>query len=92
LWQQPIAKRRNGKAVTSIVGKQAIDSTVTPMCSDCRELDRKIDHYRKLATLVTDKRAQDALATLITMYERERDSLHPQPRGVRDSQWALYAQ
>jgi hypothetical protein len=47
------------------------------MCERCNEIDAKIDHYRRLAELITDKPALDGIDQLIAEMETTKASLHP---------------
>jgi hypothetical protein len=47
------------------------------MCDKCDELDVRIDHYRKLATAITDRLTLDGIADRIKEMEAEKVQLHP---------------
>jgi hypothetical protein len=47
------------------------------MCETCIELDKKIDHYEVLSTLVTDKAALDGIRFLVAKYNADKKVLHP---------------
>jgi hypothetical protein len=46
------------------------------MCEKCIELDRKIEHYRKLSTWVLDQNALEGIRFLIAKYSADKESLH----------------
>jgi hypothetical protein len=48
------------------------------MCSKCDELHGKIEHYRRLSQLLTDKRTLEGLEALIEKYEADKKALHPE--------------
>jgi hypothetical protein len=48
------------------------------MCERCVELDARIDHYEKLARMVTDQRALDVIAHVIDKANLEKAVLHPE--------------
>lgn len=48
------------------------------MCEKCIELDRKIEHYRKLSTWVLDEPAQEGIRFLISKYVADKKALHPE--------------
>jgi hypothetical protein len=46
------------------------------MCDKCAELDGKIEHYRRLAQWVTDRKTLDGIASLILKYQEDKRALH----------------
>jgi hypothetical protein len=48
------------------------------MCERCVELDRKIEHYRLLASRITDQPTVDGIKQLIERMQVEKLSLHPE--------------
>ena len=48
------------------------------MCDLCRELDRRIDHYRLLSSRVTDRWTLDGIDILIAKLGAEKKALHPE--------------
>ena len=46
------------------------------MCWQCEEIDKSIEHYREMATRVTDQRTIDGIALLIERLETEKKALH----------------
>jgi hypothetical protein len=48
------------------------------MCGKCAELDKKIDHYRWLATNVNDEPTAKGINELIRQHEAEKRCLHPE--------------
>jgi hypothetical protein len=47
------------------------------MCEKCKELDLKIEHFRSLSSVVTDRMTLDGIDTLIEKYQAEKKALHP---------------
>jgi hypothetical protein len=47
------------------------------MCNRCKELDRKISHYRRVAISTTDELTLRGIKKLIEWAEREKRVLHP---------------
>jgi beta-phosphoglucomutase-like phosphatase (HAD superfamily) len=48
------------------------------MCDKCVELDRKIEHYRLLASRVTDQPTIDGIKELIERMQAQKLALHPE--------------
>jgi hypothetical protein len=46
------------------------------MCDKCLELDRKIAHYRKLASAISDPLTAERIASLIEAMEARKLQLH----------------
>ena len=47
------------------------------MCEKCVELDGKIEHYRRVATTITDPGVRDGIKKQIERIKAERAALHP---------------
>jgi hypothetical protein len=47
------------------------------MCDKCIEIDEKIEHYRELASSVSDQRTSEGVAELIADLQAQKDTLHP---------------
>jgi hypothetical protein len=47
------------------------------MCEQCEELDKKISHYRKLASSLTDEPTLLGMKKLIEEAEARKRALHP---------------
>jgi len=47
------------------------------MCEKCVELDGKIEHYRRVATTITDPGVLDGIKKQIERMKAERAALHP---------------
>jgi hypothetical protein len=52
-------------------------SPETAMCEKCKELDLKIEHFRSLSSVVTDRMTLDGIDALIAKCEAEKKTLHP---------------
>jgi hypothetical protein len=50
------------------------------MCDRCAELDRKIEHYRKLASGISDRLTIEGIADLIKEMEAQKAQLHPEQK------------
>ena len=48
------------------------------MCEQCVEIDKKIEHYRFMASRITDQPMLDAIKNLIKRMQAQRASLHPE--------------
>lgn len=48
----------------------------TVMCDKCVELDKKIDHYRRLSSSIIDQRTVDGIDGLIEKMKDEKAALH----------------
>jgi hypothetical protein len=51
------------------------------MCEKCVIIDGKIDHYRLIASRITDQALLDGVTELIKRLNAEKDALHPEERG-----------
>jgi hypothetical protein len=47
------------------------------MCAKCVELDKRIDHYRRIASRMLDTRTLDGINELIEKMKAEKAALHP---------------
>jgi len=47
------------------------------MCDKCVELDGKIEHYRWIASKITDQLTLDRIKVLIAQLESRKAALHP---------------
>ena len=48
------------------------------MCDKCVELDGKIEHYRRLASMMTDQQTIDGIKALIESTEAQKVAFHPE--------------
>jgi hypothetical protein len=48
------------------------------MCEKCIELDSKIEHYRALASRITDQPTLDGINHLIERMQAQKAALHPE--------------
>jgi hypothetical protein len=48
------------------------------MCEKCVELDRKIEHYHRLASRFTDQALLAGVTELVERAEAEKAALHPE--------------
>ena len=48
------------------------------MCDKCVELDGKIEHYRKIASTMTDQQTIDGIKALIESMEAQKVTFHPE--------------
>jgi hypothetical protein len=53
------------------------------MCDKCDELDGKIEHYRKLASALSDPLTLDGIAGLIKEMEAQKVQFHPEEEEKR---------
>jgi FAD/FMN-containing dehydrogenase len=47
------------------------------MCEKCVELDGKIEHYRRIASRITDQATLDGIKELIERMKAQKAELHP---------------
>jgi hypothetical protein len=48
------------------------------MCNKCAELDRKIEHYERMRSLIGDQLTVDAIKELVAKLKAEKAELHPE--------------
>jgi hypothetical protein len=48
------------------------------MCKQCVEIDKKIKHYRHMASRITDQPMLDGIMDLIEGLQAQRAALHPE--------------
>jgi hypothetical protein len=48
------------------------------MCDKCVELDGKIEHYQRMASLITDQITLDGIKELIATMKAQKTALHPE--------------
>jgi hypothetical protein len=48
-----------------------------PMCDKCVELDKKIEHYRKIASSINDRSTAERIKALIEELQAKKAALHP---------------
>jgi hypothetical protein len=56
----------------------ACDFEVGAMCEKCVELDSKIEHYRLLASRLTDQPLLDGIKELIERMQVQKAAFHPE--------------
>jgi hypothetical protein len=57
-----------------------IDGRDHGMCEKCVELDGKIDHYRGIASRITDEAMIRGIKVLIERANAQKAALHPEQR------------
>jgi hypothetical protein len=55
-------------------------SEVLSMCDKCVELDGKIEHYRKLASAISDRLTIEGIADRIKEMEAQKVQFHPEQK------------
>ena len=50
------------------------------MCDKCKELDDKIEHYRRIAASINDQLTIDRIGELVARLEAEKAALHPEQK------------
>ena len=50
------------------------------MCDICGQLEKKIAHYRKVMTAMTDQLTIERIAALVADMEAQMTALHPKQR------------
>ena len=48
------------------------------MCDKCAEIDGKIEHYRRIASQITDQLTLDRIKELIAKLESQKAEFHPE--------------
>jgi hypothetical protein len=48
------------------------------MCEQCVEIDKKVEHYRLLASRLTDQLTLDGIEQLIERMQTRKAALHPE--------------
>jgi hypothetical protein len=51
------------------------------MCERCIEIDIKIERYSRMAKMINDKTALQAIDTLVAGLEAQKLAFHPNPEG-----------
>jgi hypothetical protein len=51
------------------------------MCDQCVEIDKKIDHYQRLASRFTDQALLDGIKQPIERMQAQKAALHPKQQG-----------
>lgn len=59
------------------IRQQVAKRANTNMCDKCVELDGKIKHYRRIASMVTDQLTLHRIKELIAQLESRKATLHP---------------
>ena len=47
------------------------------MCDKCEEIDKKIEHYRRISSSITDQFTINGIKELIVRLEAQKAALHP---------------
>jgi hypothetical protein len=50
------------------------------MCEQCVEIDKRIEHYQRIASNVTDEPTRDGIKVLIEKMQARKVSLHPEAK------------
>ncbi len=50
------------------------------MCGACDQLDKEIEHYRKVMSAMTDQLTIERITVLITELEAQKATLHPEQK------------
>ena len=48
------------------------------MCENCVEIDKKIEHYRSIASRMTDQPLLDGIKELINRMQNQKLAFHPE--------------
>jgi hypothetical protein len=65
----------------TVVGVQRSALAILVMCHSCVEIDKKIEHYRRLQRSITDQLTIETINKLIYGLSAQKDSLHPDQNG-----------
>jgi hypothetical protein len=52
----------------------------SPMCDQCAEHDKKIEHYEKMLLAIGDSLTVDRLKAMIGDLKAQKATLHPEPK------------
>jgi hypothetical protein len=55
-------------------------SNGSPMCDKCVEVDKKIEHYRRILLSMGDPLTVDRIKSLIADLQAQKATLHPEPK------------
>jgi hypothetical protein len=50
----------------------------TDMCEKCAKLDERIDHYRRVSSLINDQLTIDRIKALIEELQVQKTAFHPE--------------
>lgn len=50
------------------------------MCDKCKEIDERIEHYRRMMGHITDQQFNDRAKKLIAELEGNKKALHPEQK------------
>jgi hypothetical protein len=48
------------------------------VCAQCIEIDKEIEHFRFMASRITDQQLLDGIKTLIERMQAQKVALHPE--------------
>jgi hypothetical protein len=51
-----------------------------PMCDKCEELDKKIEHYRKISSAIGDQITVERIKAMIEDLQAQKVVLHPEQK------------
>ena len=60
-----------------LLGWSPLEAKLPPMCDKCVELDKKIEHYERIAASITDQFTIDRIKMLIEELRARKAGLHP---------------
>ena len=51
------------------------------MCDECEGLDKKVEHFRRLASGITDQQAMEGIGNMIKEAQARKAQLHPERKA-----------
>ena len=67
---------QNGSSAVLLTWARA--NAELPMCETCNELDKRIEHYEKIALSLNDQLTVERIKALIAKLEAQKNALHPE--------------
>jgi hypothetical protein len=64
--------------IRQMVGAQGLPEKAGTMCVQCDDINKRIEHYRRLASRLTDQPMLDGIQQLIERMQARKAALHPE--------------
>jgi hypothetical protein len=52
------------------------------MCAQCRNIETKTEHFRKMKTVIMDRQTLNSIDGMIAGLEARKAALHPEPNAI----------
>jgi hypothetical protein len=79
-WARGCNHRNSRLKQTSLLWVNQPLEAEKPMCETCNELDKKIEHYRKIALSLNDQLTIDRIKALVAELQAQKAALHPEQK------------